>query len=111
MIDSHLLGVIPFERGYFATNEYEFEFKSGLLTRYKAVTPNELLSIFGMFPRAAKAIVSVPADIIKLKLDYSSSEESYYKAQQAAFEARQAYEKAVAEQPTIEKNEYNQIII
>jgi len=105
VIDSRSLGIIPLKKGYFATNKYEFEFKNGLLTKYKAITPNELVDFLGMFPKAAKAVVSIPAEIIQLKIDYSSAEEGYYQAQQAALEARLAYEKAIEEQSTADGSE------
>jgi len=102
VIDSRLLGVINFKKGVFADNEYEFEFKDGLLTRYKSVTPNEFIEFLAMFPRAAKAVVSIPTELIQLRINYSSSEEGYYKAKQAAFEARRSYEKALEESYDLE---------
>lgn len=88
VVDNNALSLITFPRGVFATNDFEYEFKNGLLTKYKLVTQNELVEFFNMIPRAAKALISIPGELIKLKVDYSTQEEAYYKAQEAAIAAR-----------------------
>ena len=93
LIDPRFVGVIPLKQGAFADNEYEFEFDKGLLTRYKAVNPNEFISALAMIPEALKALISVPGEIIKLKVDYSSQEKAYADAKAAAYTARLKYEK------------------
>ncbi|MEQ8691250.1 MAG: hypothetical protein RIC89_10500, partial [Pseudomonadales bacterium] len=92
VVDSSVIGVLPVHRSTFANNDVEFEFKNGLLTRYKSVTPSEVLSFLQLFPAAAKAVVSIPAEIIQLKIDYSSKEAAYYDAQAAIIEARRNLE-------------------
>ncbi|MFZ8169149.1 hypothetical protein ACO1HB_09995 [Alteromonas macleodii] len=75
------LGVLKMKQGFFADNSYEYEFSNGLLTRFKSDKGNEFVSFFGMFPEIAKAIVSIPAEIIQLKFDLSDKEKAYYEAQ------------------------------
>lgn len=98
VIDRRSVAYIPLDASMFATNDYEYEFNNGLLTRYKSVTPNEFVGFFSMIPAAGKALLSIPAEILQLKIDYSSKEEGYYKAQQTLMEARLAYEEALAKQ-------------
>lgn len=100
VIDRRSVAYIPLDASMFATNDYEYEFNNGLLTRYKSVTPNEFVGFFSMIPAAGKALLSIPAEILQLKIDYSSKEEGYYKVQQTLMEARLAYEEALAKQQT-----------
>jgi len=93
-INPNIIGNLPLRRGVFATNDYEFEFSNGLLTRYKSVRPNELVAALSAVPAVAKALVSIPAEIISLKVDYSSQEKAYYEAQQAVLKARLQLEDA-----------------
>ena len=95
VVDQRSLAYVPIDASTFATNEYDYEFKDGLLVRYKSVTPNEFVGFFSMIPAAAKALVKIPAEMLQLKIDYSSKEEGYYKAQKTLLEARLAYEKAL----------------
>lgn len=97
-IDSSRLAYISLDKGRFATNEYEFEFTDGLLTRYKSTKPNEIVEALSLIPEAAKAIISVPGEILQLKIDYSSKEAAYYDAQRLVLEAKEAYEKQESEE-------------
>ena len=99
VIDSSVLGVLPMTKSAFADNQYEFEFSNGMLTRYKSDTPNPWLSVLGVIPEAGKALLSIPAELIQLKIDYSSKETGYYQAQQAAYEARINYEQSLIAAP------------
>jgi predicted metal-dependent hydrolase len=92
-------GLISLDRSLFADNEFDFEFKNGLLTRYKSVTPSEILAGLGMVPEVLKALIQVPAELIQLKVDYSSKEAAYYQAEQAIIEARRSYENVRDDDP------------
>ncbi|MFQ3226810.1 MAG: hypothetical protein ACI8RW_000188 [Porticoccaceae bacterium] len=92
MINAGTLGYISLSKGYLADNEYEYDFKNGLLTRYKSITPNEIIEFFGLFPRVAKSIISIPSEILQLKIDYSSKEKAYYETQEALLAARLSFE-------------------
>ena len=48
-----------------------------------------------MIPEAGKALLSIPAEIIQLKVNYSTQEKAYVEAQQAIYEARLLYEKSL----------------
>lgn len=92
VINPGQLGVVKLKQGFFADNSFEFEFANGLLTRFKSDYQNELVSFFSMFPEAAKAIVSIPAEIIQLKFDLSDKEKAYYEAQVAIYQAQLKYD-------------------
>jgi len=81
VINPRSLGVLKLEQGLFADNSYEFDFKNGMLTRFKSDKGNEFVSFFSMFPSMARALVSIPAEIIQLKFNLSDSEKAYYEAQ------------------------------
>jgi hypothetical protein len=88
IIKSGQLGVVKLKQGYFADNSYEYDFSNGMLTRYKSDQQNEFVSFLAMFPEMAKAIVSIPAEIIQLKFNLSDKEKAYYEAQTAIYKAK-----------------------
>jgi hypothetical protein len=88
IINPGQLGVVKLKQGYFADNSYEYDFANGMLTRYKSDQQNEFVSFLAMFPEMAKAIVSIPAEIIQLKFDLSDKEKAYYEAQTAIYKAK-----------------------
>lgn len=96
-IDPTTFSYISLDKGFFVTNEYEYEFTNGMLTRYKATKPNEIVEILSIPVDVAKAIISIPAEILQLKIDYSSKEEAYLKAQQLVLEAQNSLNSAVAD--------------
>lgn len=92
VIAPNKLGVLKMKQGRFADNNYEYEFSDGLLTRFKSDMGNEYVSFFAMFPEMAKALVSIPAEIIQLKFDISDKEKAYYEAQTAILKEKIKYE-------------------
>ena len=86
--DPHYVGMISMDKGYFADNKYEFEFKDGYLTRYAVTQPSEIVGALSMVPRALKALIEIPAEIIQLKIDYSSKEAAYEQAKAEALKSR-----------------------
>jgi hypothetical protein len=88
IINPGQLGVVKLKQGYFADNSYEYDFANGMLTPYKSDQQNEFVSFLAMFPEMAKAIVSIPAEIIQLKFDLSDKEKAYYEAQTAIYKAQ-----------------------
>jgi len=93
-INPSALANIPFKKGLFATNDYDYKFSNGLLTQYKSVRPNELLAALSAIPKAAKELVAIPAELIKFRVDYSTKETEYYAAQKAVLKARLELEDA-----------------
>jgi len=89
-IDPSIISFINLDKAHVATNKYEFEFEKGLLTRFKAEKPNEVVAFLSIPVDVAKAIISVPTEILQLKIDYSSKEEAYLNAQKLVIEAQQS---------------------
>jgi hypothetical protein len=88
-IDPTILSFISLDKAYVATNNYEFEFEKGMLARFKADKPNEVVAFLSIPVDVAKAIISIPTEILQLKIDYSSKEEAYLNAQKLVIEAQQ----------------------
>lgn len=88
-IDQSALGYISLQQGVFATHDYEFDFSDGLLTRYKSVKPSEVVEALAMIPKAAKALISVPTAMLKLRVDYSSEAEALYTKESAVLLAKE----------------------
>lgn len=98
-IDPTTFSYISLDKGFFVTNEYEYEFTNGMLTRYKATKPNEIVEVLSIPVDVAKALISIPAEILELKIDYSSKEEAYLKAQQLVLEAQKDLDSTKAGSP------------
>ena len=94
IIDHCSLGVLPINKAYFADNDYQFDFTDGMLTRYKAVDPSGVTSFLNMFP-AGRSLLSIPAELIKLRVDYQSDKEGYYDAVNLARAARERLEQGI----------------
>jgi hypothetical protein len=86
--DKRYISLISMQKGYFADNKYEFEFKDGYLTRYAVTQPSEIVGALSMVPRALKALIEIPAEIIQLKIDYSSKEAAYEQAKAEVLKSR-----------------------
>lgn len=65
----------------FASREFGAEFTDGLLVANKEVKPSEALAVVALPYDITKALISVPAEIIQLKVDYSSKAQSLVDAQ------------------------------
>jgi len=94
------IGIIEMPKGVFAKNEYETSFKDGMLASHKAIRPSELLGAASILPNALKAIISIPTELIKLKVDYSTSEQKLLELKKAILEAQFALDKKQAELET-----------
>lgn len=65
----------------FASREFGAEFTDGLLVANKEVKPSEALAVVALPYDITKALISVPAEIIQLKVNYSSKAQSLVDAQ------------------------------
>lgn len=81
----------------FAARDFDTEFQDGLLISHKEGRPSEALSVVAIPYDIVKAIVSVPAGIISLKVDYSSKETALVEAQTKLLQAQKAYQDALKE--------------
>lgn len=70
--DSTTAFVLPTRAGAFVKTKLEFTFKDGMPVDYSIDQPSQLAAITGLPLAIAKAILEVPASIIKLRVDYES---------------------------------------
>ena len=85
------------------TTKENFVFKDGIPTSYNFEHPSELLAILGLPVTIAKAVFSVPAQIIQLRVAYDTqatalvnAQVEYLKTQLAALQAKKALDSAKA---------------
>ncbi len=83
------VSLLPIQGGPFVTTKFEYDFENGQPTRLKVDRPSELLAL-AQFPlEVAKAIISTPTDLLKLKVDYSTQQKTLLEAQKAIIETQQ----------------------
>ncbi len=87
--DAKNIMVLPLKSGSFVTTKHEVEFNQGEPTRVKIERDSELLELVSFPLTLAKAILSVPAEILQLKINYTSKESQLIKAQKQLIEAQQ----------------------
>jgi len=80
--------------GAFSTTEHVTEFQDGVLVAHKEERPSELLSVAKIPYDVAKALIKIPAEILSLKVDYSSKEAALIDAQTAILAAKKALKEA-----------------
>ena len=97
------IGILPFPRGFASKNEYDVSFSNGMLSRSKIVQPSEALSTVSILPDALKAMISVPAELLQLKVNYSSREKEILELKKAMFEAQTEIIKKQAEIENLKK--------
>lgn len=86
--------VVPIEAGPFVKTEYTMKFDSGLLTEMRSNRPSEVLGFVSILPDALKAIASIPAELVQLKIDTTKKDQELLEAQKALLESKKALEEA-----------------
>lgn len=76
--------------GAFVETSYTLTFTDGMPTEVKAAKPSEVLAAISVLPELAKTITSIPADLVQLKIDYSTKEKELLEAQKTVIEAQRA---------------------
>lgn len=66
--------ILPFTSGAFVKTEYDVEFVNGMLTSMNAKRPSEALGIASIPFDILKALVQIPAELIKFRVDYSTQD-------------------------------------
>lgn len=87
------VGVIPMPKGSFAKNEYDVAFINGMLSKSTVIQPSEVLGFAMILPNALREIFAIPTELIRLKVDYSSSEKELIELKKAMLEAQVDIEK------------------
>jgi hypothetical protein len=81
---------MPITRAAFVRKVTNLTFDSGVLTEIHIEKPSEALAFMEIPLTIAKAILSVPAELIQLKINYSSRDKELHDARKAELEAKQA---------------------
>lgn len=77
------MGVIPFKSSMFVTTVDEVTFEDGIVTGWNRKAPSELLEFVRLPIKIAKEVISIPAELVQLKIDLSSKEAKLDSALQA----------------------------
>jgi len=83
------IGRVNLTAGPFVKTEHNVKFKDGMLTSVDATRPSEMLGAVKTLPDSLKAIAAVPAEMLQLKIDYSSKEAELAKKQTETIKALQ----------------------
>jgi hypothetical protein len=84
------IGRVDLPAARMVTTGYDFAFKEGMLISFNSTRPSEGLAAAMLIPNALKAIVAIPAEIIQLKVDYSSKEKALIDAKKANLDSELA---------------------
>jgi hypothetical protein len=81
---------MPIERSAFVKKVTNLTFEKGILTEIHIEKPSEALGFMDIPVSIAKAIASVPAELIQLKINYSNKEKDLADARKAELKAKEA---------------------
>ena len=87
------VGVLPLPTGYFSKTESDISFSNGSLSKVKIIQPSEVLGAISLIPNALKAMFAVPAELLQLKVDYSSREKELLELKKTMLELQAEIEK------------------
>jgi hypothetical protein len=76
--------------GAFVETSYTLTFTDGMPTEVKAAKPSEVLAAVSILPELAKTITSIPAELVQLKIDYSTKQQELLDAQKTVIESQRA---------------------
>jgi hypothetical protein len=91
---------LQIHRAAFVANITNVTFDQGILTEVHIEKPSEVLGFMEIPLAIAKAITSVPAEILQFKIDYSTKQQSLSEAKKTQLEAAQALIDAQRQNPT-----------
>lgn len=74
----------------FVSAKYGIKFDQGMLTSVDAEEPSEAMAVAAFPGRVAKELISIPTDLIQLKIDHSTKEAGKIEAEKAILDAKKA---------------------
>ena len=83
-------------RSAFVEKETRLEFEKGILRKVSVRKPSEALALAGVPLEIARTLASLPAEILRLRVDYTTSEAEVAEARRAWFEAQATIREAGA---------------
>lgn len=88
---------MPLPTGIFSKSESDISFSNGSLSKVKIIQPSELLGAVRLIPTALKAMLAAPAELLQLKIDYSSREKELLELKKTILELQTEIEKGKLE--------------
>ncbi|MCP4038474.1 MAG: hypothetical protein GY733_16150, partial [bacterium] len=88
---------LPIERAPFVTSKFSVDFTNGLLTKMTSTKPSEILGFMSIPIDIARAIVSIPGELLQVKVTNTGNVAKAAGSEKQAFETLQALEKSKAE--------------
>jgi hypothetical protein len=95
--DSRTRLLLPMDGAMFTKSSIKHVFKDGLLTEVSIDRPSTALAIVSLPIDILKALISIPAEIVKLRVDYSTQQTAEVTQQTKLLEAQLALLKAEAD--------------
>jgi hypothetical protein len=95
MPDSRSKFAVRQDAGPFTTTNLTVGFSNGMLTDYTAVRPSELAAFWGIFPKVASDIVSIPATIIQARVNLDNAKTALVTADSNLQQARIAQQTVI----------------
>jgi hypothetical protein len=86
--DSSSAFVLPTHAGAFTTSNMTFAFKDGMPTDFGQHQPSEVAAIAGLPIQIAKALISIPAEMLQLRVNYDSQATAMIDAKTAELKAQ-----------------------
>lgn len=83
---------IDVNRTAFVENKTNLTFTDGVLTSMSATRPSPVLEVVQLPVEVAKAVLSAPAEILRLRVDYSTQAVADLEAEQKLLEASEAFD-------------------
>jgi hypothetical protein len=80
--------LLPIEAGAFTKSKVEYAFKDGMPITYNTDRPSQAVAVARLPVEIMKAIVEVPASILKLRVDYDSTANALTDAETKALKAQ-----------------------
>jgi len=81
------LAALSMETGWFIKTNYDIGFQDGMLTKLDVQRPSEVHAAIQIPLTIARELISLPTDLIQLKIDHSTKDASLVNAQMAIIEA------------------------
>ena len=87
------MGWVPIDKGRFSKREYALRFNKGALVKMETKQGSEVAGFVSIIPESLKALVAIPAEMIKFRVDYASGEANAAEAKAKLIEKQIEIEK------------------
>lgn len=87
--------IAPMKTSPFVATTYDIAFQDGMLTKWDVDRPSELYAAIQIPLNILKDIIALPAQLIQLKIDYSSKDSELLKSEKNRVEAASALNEAI----------------